>query len=156
MFYDNPNDILNRARRDEGKVTILGTIATGVNKGHHVCCITPRDELVSGIEMIAALRRHERRGILASIANAVQIATNQRINTYNSSNDANFMADLVLLMAMKMTFGSAVLQGTNLFSLALAIDPDDTLPWDRRGMLSPNTEAELRLDIRPVLIGGSV
>jgi hypothetical protein len=142
MISNNANDVLNRARRDEEKIVILATIATGVNKDRHVCCLTPRDELMSGIETIAALPRHERRGVLASVSKAVHTATNQRLENYNSSNDADLMSDLALLMALQWTSGESVLQGSNLSNLVILIDDDDTLPWDRRGMLSPSAGAK--------------
>ena len=146
------NEASNRARRGEDKAIIVASIAPGVNRDGELWCVTPRAELIFSTLTISALRRCDRRSILNSIVNAVAAATNEQLTQYDSHNDSDLMNDLALLMAMRLTHGEAALIGSNIHQIMLAIDPDVTLPWERRGMLSAEDEVALGLSTRPIVL----
>jgi hypothetical protein len=55
---------------------------------------------------------------------------------------ADFMGDLILLVVARLVVGNdEVLAHSGIGAIGLQIDPDDTKPWDRGGMLDPADRA---------------
>lgn len=57
--------------------------------------------------------------------------------------DKNFTHDLTMLLFVKILLGHRVLDGTHVQTMCLVVNPDESLPWHQRGMLSPELEKTL-------------
>jgi hypothetical protein len=63
-------------------------------------------------------------------------------------NNTNFNADLVLLMIVKaFTKQPVSVEKAGLVHIGLMVNPDSSIPWDQRGMLSPAQEKQLKTPI---------
>ena len=137
---------MSSARRDKGMVVVLASVSEGPNAGAKIVSMTPREDLVHAVRHVRAKNRGERRHLLRSIARTVVAGVAVSISEISPANDADLMADLVILMAFAIVEGRRVLTRTGLHDIKLAIEEDETLPWHRRGMLDPEMEMELGLD----------
>lgn len=121
----------------EGKLIILATLAEGPNAGHQVVCVASRSGLKRGIKRSVAKLSWLDRGFMHSLSSAIQAEVRRGITHLNSTNDQNFMDDLTIMMAVRLASRSeSVLDGSGLFSLFLAVNPDESAPWTNRGLLS--------------------
>lgn len=120
-----------------GKIVIIGMVSEGPAAGGQVVCIAKRHEMMRGITRAKnSLGRFP--GFLDSVRTTIHEQISRGFSRLNKRNDKNFMDDLAIMMAAKLATGrEEVLDGSGLFSLMIAIDPDDTKPWTRRGMLAP-------------------
>jgi len=71
-----------------------------------------------------------------SLRGAIRGQVMRGIDGLTPETDKDFMDDLASLMAAQLTMGEQALDGTGLFSLMFAINPDETRPWTERGFLS--------------------
>jgi hypothetical protein len=144
------------ARRDEGKVVVTGLPSRGPNANTSIMSVTPRQNLMDGVDELKKIGRGRLRSIRDSVAKAVAATTSRPLDGIDASAHENLMDDLVILMAAYMIQGPPALEGSGLMQLGLAIDPDETLPWERRGMLDPAVIEDLNLSVDPAVIyGGS-
>jgi hypothetical protein len=140
---------ISRARREDGKLTIVATVAAGVNQGQQMLVVTPREEFAKAHHELAQLPQHELRGVLTSVKKAIRAASSQHPTTLSANGHQDLMCDLVLLMAAKCLIGDIACKNSALSDLRIAVEPDVSLPWDRRGLLSPAVESTLHPDVRP-------
>jgi hypothetical protein len=131
-----PDARLQSAWRD-GKIVIIATLAEGPNAGGEVMCITKRTDVNSGIRRVRRKDLHRNAHFMESVRTAIRAAVRKGISSLSPSNDQDFMNDLCVLMSVKCVAGESALDGSGLFSLLMAVNPDESVPWTRRGLLAP-------------------
>lgn len=115
-----------------GKLIIIATTQEGDAAGRQIACITPRDSFLASLGRVR--KSAKRREFMRSLRNAIRSQLSQT-RSLTPQTDKDFMDDLAILMAAKLSYGENILEGSGLFSLMLAVSPDENLPWDERGFL---------------------
>ena len=127
---------LMTAAWNEGRIVIIATLGDGPDAGKQTLCITPRSELLGGIERARRGKLWRDQHFMDSLRGALSARIGCGIMGLNSSNDADFMGDLAVMMAIKIAGGwEQALDGSGLFSLLIIVSPDESLSWERRGFL---------------------
>jgi hypothetical protein len=146
---------VSAARRDEGMVAVTGIPSGGPNAGISVMSVTPRQNLMVGLTDLRSCGQGKSRSIRDSVARAIAAALSRPLSALDTRGHDNLMDDLVIMMAAFLLEGPRALEGSGLMHVGLAIDPDESLPWERRGMLDPAVLADLGLSAAPSIVAGS-
>lgn len=115
------------------KLVIVAVMAEGPHAGKEVVCITPRANFRKGLPR-AAKNAHSVH-FLDSLRGAIRAQVLRGLDELTDETDGNFMDDLAILMAVKVTLGESALDGSGLFSIMLAVNPDEAAPWTERGFI---------------------
>lgn len=120
---------------NEGKLVITAKLLEGPQAGRDVICITSREEFIT--DVLPGMKKHvKRRSFMRSLKAAIHDQVHAGLANLTPSTEANFMSDLTLLMAAQVVRDDeSVTDGTGLFSILLAVNPDVTQPWHQRGLL---------------------
>lgn len=120
---------------DAGKIVICATLQEGPQASGQILCATDR------LNFRASIRHLQRRAtdaLLADIASEIHAQVLKGVAGLTLETDKQFMDNIAALMAFKLAAGDeAVLDGSGLFSLVLAVSPDAAAPWHKRGFLYP-------------------
>lgn len=130
------------ARRDLGMVVIQAIPGVGPHHACRVQSIVPRQEIQGMIEVVQMMSPTGRKETLDRFVEDVR-GVLQRSDFSGEANE--FLGNLAILFAFQAVLGSGAIQASGVFDLALDVDPDAALPWERRGMLDPKLTRSLHL-----------
>jgi len=134
-FNVDVNTIFRQAW-DAGKIIIIGTLSEGPDAGKEVVCIAKRHEVRDGIRRAKRLFEKDP-GFLESVRRTLRRQALKGLSGLAPGRDGDFMGDLAIMMSVKIAAQDEhVLDGSGLFSLMIAVNPDETAPWTKRGLLS--------------------
>lgn len=136
---DSPAFILFQSAWHAGKIVIVGTLAEGPDAGGQVVCLVKRETMLRDIDKVRA-RLSRFPGFLDSVRAAIKAEAAKGVSRLTPKTDKHLMADLAIMMCAKLMIGDeSPLEQSGLFSLMIAVSPEDHFPWDRRGFLSAPT-----------------
>jgi hypothetical protein len=135
---------LEHARRELGKIVIMAQ-AKGSERGLMIMASRAYVEDMFGefVGMSAMRQRRETDATVRNVSRAVR-----RWLTQDQPADPAFLTDLIRLFVIKTITGKDC-GAAGLKNLLLAIGMDETLPWDRRGLLDPEFMSVLGLYTDP-------
>lgn len=128
---ESMNLILQRAW-SEGDIVIVATIGDGPHAGLGALCVSNRAVIKDATKDV---RRMGDDLDLTSLAGSIR---NNVARPLSPQENQNLMDDLTILMVLA-TMGrcnDAVLKACGLFSIHLAVNPDTSQPWNKRGFLT--------------------
>jgi hypothetical protein len=142
-------NIIREAHR-AGKLVVTAIVKDGPNAGGGIANIVTPAVMLDGVAAVKEMPQRERENTVRSVADAVREAVALPVSLLSPANDRDLMDDIALLMALRLVVGDEVLQGSGLLELAFAIDEDESLPWQQRGMFDPKVMLELNLSPRAI------
>jgi hypothetical protein len=130
-------DIDPDRERREGGVVVKAVIGSGPNAGQTVLAVHRRDWFQGEVLRIRDADRAERRRAAKRLRRVLSAAVGKPPGSFSPANDRDLIDGIATAMAFSMVEGQASLEGTGLAIVGIEIDPDESLPWHRRGMLEP-------------------
>jgi hypothetical protein len=140
---------IEREWRENGAVVVCAVAEAGPCRGGAILSHAPRERLMEALAAVREEAPEAQQMIALGVAHAVREALDGSPRSLEGARGADLLEDLMLLMACRLALGDGVLEGTGLLSLNLAIHPDESLPWERRGMLDPDLATALDMDLGP-------
>lgn len=122
----------------DGRLVIIATIGIGPHTGKGVCCIADRADIRHAIKRI-------RRGVSPRFEISVASAIREAVSTedLDEGQEQALMHDLAILMAARsMGAEDHLVEASGLFSIAIAVNPDKTQPWHKRGFINSRDARE--------------
>lgn len=116
------------------KLVVMATLAAGPDAGAMIGSLSPRSEFRKLLSLTPSKLRTP--AWLESVRRTTREQVLKGVRNLNPSNDNDFMANLLLLMCAKLAVGEQALEKSGIFSLMLAVNPDTTQPWTKRGFIS--------------------
>lgn len=145
-------ELLESYRRD-GKLIIMATPRDGVNVGEWYASIVDLPEFVDLLDVVSSTRNMARTQTARAIAKYIRIVTQRPVGEYRPETDYDFLNDLAgLLACIIVTKDETLLTFAGLKTLKLSIGKDSSLPWNERGMLSPEIEKKFNIPVDAELI----
>lgn len=134
-LHGDASEIMHRAWSSD-RIVIVAILAEGPDVGGEVLCITPRKNLNDTIKRAEREKSLRDKDFINSVRSALVTQIRCGTRALSAENDSNFMDDLATMMALKYAAkNDALLEGSGLFSLHIAVNPDDKAPWTARGLL---------------------
>ena len=134
----------------DGKLLVTAIPFVGPHTKAHLIVLEDRDEIVQIIKELQDLSKSKFRKMTLSVVNSIR---EHLMNPLEPNQNQDLMNDLTLLFVVNaLTQKDQLLEAAGLFTLALRIDPDESLPWQQRGMLDPKLLKKLKISDKPTIV----
>jgi hypothetical protein len=145
---------LSQARRS-GMLVVAATVSRGLHAGVTIMAISPRTAMLDGIAELWKMSEGRRHQMAVSIIRSLLRSLSRPFTT--PKRDEALFDNLTVLLALVLLEDrrrQQWLDEVGLLTIGLAIEADESLPWQERGMLPPDLTTALSLDVRPAHLHG--